>query len=129
MSILRSFAPFLLHPAIVYLVAKFTGWWLTGVAHTVILPLLRFPSSEGRVAFAFNHLALFSTLSGLISGLVAATYKHRAAQLVWIVPAIILAHKFATFPRKRLRGPFSVSFSSLRRPEFSPACARKLLTP
>jgi hypothetical protein len=96
--------------AIVYLVAKFTVWWLTGGAHNVILPLLRLPSSEGRVEFAFNRLALFSILCGLISGLVAATDKHRAAQLVWIVPRHSSRLPFATFPESVFESHFELAF-------------------
>jgi hypothetical protein len=109
-SIPRRFVQFSLHLAIVYLLAKFTVLWLTGVAHNVILPLLRLPSQEGRLEFAFNHLALFSVLCGLIAGFVAATYEHRAAQLVWIVPAAILIDKFATFPTSVLESHFDVAY-------------------
>jgi hypothetical protein len=109
-SIPRSVAQFLLHLAIVYFLAKFTVLWLSAITHNVILPLLRLPSQEGRLEFAFNHLSLFSIVCGLIFGLVAATYRHRAAQLVWIVPAIILAYKFATFPASVFENHFDVAF-------------------
>jgi len=109
-SIPRSVAQFLLHLAMVYFLAKFTVLWLSAITHNVILPLLRFPSQEGRIEFAFNHLALFSVLCGLSFGFVAATYKHRAAQLVWIVPVIILAHRFVTFPASVFENHFDVAF-------------------
>jgi hypothetical protein len=109
-SVPRSVAQFLLHLAIVYLLAKFTVLWLSSVTHNVILPLLRLPSQEGRIEFAFNHLALFSMLCGIIFGLVAGTYKHRAAQLVWIVPVIILTYRFVTFPASVFENHFDVAF-------------------
>jgi hypothetical protein len=109
-SIPRGFAQFLLHLGIVYLLAKFTVPWLTGVTHNVLLPLLRLPSRQGRIEFAFNHLALFSVICGAVSGFVAATYKHRAAQVVWIVPAVILAYKFMTFPASVFESHFDVAF-------------------
>jgi hypothetical protein len=103
-------AQFLLQLAIVYLLAKFPVLWLSAITHNVILPLLRLPSQEGRIEFAFNNLAFFSIICGLIFGLVAATYKHRAAQLVWIVPAIILAYKFGTFPASVFENHLDVAF-------------------
>ncbi len=101
---------FLLHLAVVYLLANFVVAWLSAQFHNLILPLLGMPSSQSRFAFAFNHLLLFSVLCGLAAGIVAATYRHRAAQFVWIVPVIILAYKFLTFPAGLFQDRFALAF-------------------
>jgi len=101
---------FLLHLAVVYLLANSVVVWLSAQFHNLILPLLGMPSSQSRLAFAFNHLLLFSVVCGMAAGIVAATYKHRAAQFVWIVPAIILAYKFLTFPAGLFQDRFALAF-------------------
>ncbi len=109
-SVARTLVEFLLHLAAVYLIAHFAVLWLSAQAHNVILPLLRLPSRESRFAFAFNHLPLLSVLCGLTAGITAAKHSHRVAQLVWVVPAIILAYKFATYPASVFENHFSVAF-------------------
>jgi hypothetical protein len=105
-----TFLQFFLHSAMVYLVTNFAVLWLSAQFHNWILPLLGMPSSESRFAFAFNHLLLFSVLCGLLSGVIVATYNHRGAEFVWIVPAIILAYKFETFPARLLENHFVLAF-------------------
>ena len=68
---------FLLHLAAVYLLANFLVVWLTAQFHNWILPLLRMPSREGRLQFAFNHLPVFSALCGLSAGLGARYFFGR----------------------------------------------------
>jgi hypothetical protein len=96
--------------AAVYFVARFFVMLLAGLAHNVILPLLRMPSEESRFAFAFNYLWFFSLLCGLCAGIVATKYNHRAAWWVWVVPLLILAFKFATFPSSLFEGHFAPAF-------------------
>ena len=100
---------FLLHLAVVYLLANSVVVWLSAQFHNLILPLLGMPSNQSRFAFAFNHLLLFSVMCGLAAGIVAATYKHRAAQFVWIVPVIILVYKFLTFPAGLFQDRFALA--------------------
>ena len=106
----RTIFQFLLHLAVVYLLAQFAVMWLAAQVHNVILPLLRLPSSEGRFEFAFNHLLLFSLLCGLFSGVIAATENHRPAHFVWIVPAIVLVYKFTTYPASVFENHTAVAF-------------------
>lgn len=101
---------FLMHLAVVYLLANFVVEWLTAQFHNLILPLLGIPSNQGRFAFAFNHLLIFSIVCGLAAGIAAGAYKHRAAQFVWIVPAIILAYKFLTLPAGLFQDRFALAF-------------------
>lgn len=94
----RSLLQFLFHLLIVYLIAEFAVVWAAGQIHNVVLPLLGAPPNESRFSFVFNHLVLFSAVCGVLAGVVAGTYQHKAAQFVWIVPAAILAYKLAVFP-------------------------------
>ncbi len=106
----RTVLWFLLHLAIVYLLTNFLVLWLTGQFHNVILPLIGMPPTESRLEFAFNHLLLFSVLCGLLSGAIAASYNPREAQFVWIIPTIVLAFKFVTFPSSLLENHFALAF-------------------
>ena len=66
-------------------------------AHS-FLPLLELPTSSSSFQFLFSHIFEFSFFPGLIAGLANAKFKHKAAQYVWLVPTIVLAYKFVTFP-------------------------------
>jgi hypothetical protein len=59
---------------------------------------LQHPSSSGRFEFLFSHILALSFIPAFLSGLINVRYRHKAAQFVWLVPAAILAYKFATFP-------------------------------
>ena len=89
---------FLLHLAAVYAIVKFFTPSLAGWTWGTLLPLLQRPPSSSRFEFLFSHILAFSFLPALIAGLVNARFKHMAAQFVWVLPALILAYKFATFP-------------------------------
>jgi hypothetical protein len=101
---------FLLHLAIIYLLAKFVVAWIAGIIYNVILPHIGTPSSDSRFGFAFNHILLCSVLCGVLSGVLLARYNHGAACFVWIVPAGILAYKFATFQSGVFEDHFAVAF-------------------
>ena len=105
----------------VYLVTNFAVLWLSAQFHNWILPLLGMPSSKSRFAFAFNRLLLFSVLCGLLSGVIVATYNHRGAEFVWIVPAIILAYKFETFPASLLENHFVLAITTTPEDFLSPS--------
>jgi len=109
-SIGRIVLQFLLHLAIIYLVAKFVVAWIAGIIYNVLLPNVGMPSSDSRFGFGFNHLLLCSVLCGFLSGVLLARYDHGAARFVWIVPAGILAYKFATFPSGLFEDHFAVAF-------------------
>jgi hypothetical protein len=105
-----AFLRFLMHLAVVYLVANFLVLWLIGQFHDRILPLLGMSPDASRFQFAFNHLLLFGVVCGLCSGIIVAGYNHRAAQFVWAVPAAILAFKFITFPSSLFANHVSLAF-------------------
>ncbi len=89
---------FLLHLAAVYIIVEFCTPWLAGWTRATLLPLLDHPTSSGRFEFLFSHILAFSFIPAFLAGLINARFKHKAAQFVWLVPAAILAYKFATFP-------------------------------
>jgi hypothetical protein len=102
---------FLLHLAAVYAIVKFCTPWLAGWTRGTLLPFLQHPTSSGSFEFFFSHILAFSFLPAFLSGLANARFKHRAAQFVWLVPTVILAYKFATFPAPSvLQSHFSAAF-------------------
>ena len=102
---------FLLHLAAVYAIVKFVTPWLAGWTRGTLLPLLQHPTASGSFEFLFSHILAFSFIPAFLSGLVNARFKHRAAQFVWLVPAVILAYKFATFPASSvLQSQFPAAF-------------------
>jgi hypothetical protein len=88
----------LVHLAAVYAIVNFVTPWLAGWARGRLLPLLHHPSSSGSFEFFFSHVFAFSFIPAFLTGLANAKFRHKAAQFVWIVPAVILAYKFVTFP-------------------------------
>ena len=69
------------------------------------------PTESSGFQFLFSHIFEFSFIPALIAGLANAKFKHKAAQYVWLVPTIVLAYKFVTFPippRSVLDGASSV---------------------
>lgn len=102
---------FLFHLAAVYAIVQFVTPWLAGWTHGTLLPLLRQPTPSGRFEFFFSHILVFSFIPAFLSGLVNARFRHKAAQFVWLVPAVILAYKFATFPAPSVfQSQFSAAF-------------------
>lgn len=88
---------FLLHLVAVYAIAQYAPR-LAGWSRNFLLPLLQMPASSSSLEFLFSHLFAFSFIPALFVGLTNTRFKHKAAQYVWLVPAIVLAYKFATFP-------------------------------
>jgi hypothetical protein len=102
---------FLLHLAAVYVIVEFCTPWLAGWTRGEVLPLLQHPTSSGKFEFLFSHIAAFSFIPAFLSGLINARFKHKAAQFVWLVPAALLAYKFATFPAPSvLQSQFPAAF-------------------
>jgi hypothetical protein len=103
---------FLLHLAAVYALVEFFTPWLAGWTRGTLLPLLQqHPTSSGRVQFLFSHVLALSFVPAFLSGLINARFRHKAAQFVWLVPAVILAYKFATFPAPSvLQNQFPAAF-------------------
>jgi hypothetical protein len=102
---------FLLHLVAVYAVVNFCTAWLAGWTRGTLLPLLQHPTFSGRFEFLYSHLFAFSFIPAFLFGLINARFKHKAAQFVWLVPAVILAYKFATFAAPSvLQSQFSAAF-------------------
>jgi hypothetical protein len=102
---------FLLHLAAVYSVVKICTPLLARWTRDTLLPLLQHPSSSGRFEYLYSHLFGFSFVPGFVAGLVNARFRHRAAQFVWLLPAVILAYKFVMFPSPSvLQGQLSAAF-------------------
>jgi len=102
---------FLLHLAAVYVIVKFFTQWLAGWTRGTVLPLLQNPTSYSRLEFLYSHLFALTFLPAFFAGLINARFKQKAAQFVWLVPTVILAYKFATFPApSALQSQFSAAF-------------------
>ena len=89
---------FLPHLAVVYAIVNFFTPWLAGWTRGTLLPLLQQPTNSGRFEFLFSHILAFSFIPAFFCGLLDARFKHTAAQFVWIVPTLILAYNYLTFP-------------------------------
>jgi hypothetical protein len=96
-SVPRQIIRFLLHLAAVYVIAKFSTPWLAGWTRDTLLPLLQNPTSSSKFEFFFSHIFAFSFGPALLVGLSNARFKHKVAEFVWLVPAVILAYKFFTY--------------------------------
>jgi hypothetical protein len=113
-----QFVQFLLHLAVVYEIVLTCTPRLAGWTRTSLLPFVNGPTSSSSFQFYFSHIFEFSFIPALIAGLANARFKHKAAQYVWLVPTIVLAYRFVTFPippRSALDSASSVF------PEFSAA--------
>jgi len=102
---------FLLHLAVVYAIVNVCTPLLARWTRDTLLPLLQHPSSSGRFEYLCSHLFVFSFIPGVVAGLVNARLRHKAAQFVWLLPAVTLAYKFAMFPSPSvLPGQLSAAF-------------------
>ena len=90
---------FLLHVAVVYAIVNFSTAWLAGWTRGRLFPFLQIrTTSSSQFEFLFSHLLAFSFVPAFLAGLINARFKHKVAQFVWLVPAVILAYKLATCP-------------------------------
>lgn len=102
---------FLLHLAVVYAITNFCTTWLAGWTRGTVLPLLQKPTSSSSFEFLFSHIFAFSFVPAFAVGLINARFKHRVAQFVWLVPTVVLAYKFLTFPAPSVfHSQFSAAF-------------------
>lgn len=88
---------FTLHLLVVYVIVNFVTPWLAGWTWGTLLPLFQERTSAGRFEFIFSHILAFSAIPAFLAGLINAKFSHKAAELVWLVPTVVLAYKFATF--------------------------------
>ena len=89
---------FLLHVAVIYAITNFCTAWLAGWTRGTLLPLLQQPTSLSGFEFLLSHIFAFSFIPAFAVGLVNSRFKHSVAQFVWLVPTVVLAYKFRTFP-------------------------------
>jgi len=102
---------FLFHLAVVYAIVNVCTPLLARWTRDTLLPFLQHPSSSGRFEYLYSHLFVFSFIPGFVAGLVNARFRHKAAQFVWLLPAVMLAYKFRTFPSPSvLQGQGSAAF-------------------
>jgi len=111
-SMLRQGTRFALHLLAVYLVVQFLTMWVAGRVHDIFLPfVLQHQPTVSYFQFAFSHLFAFSFFPALAVGFMYSEwFRHRVALLVWIVPAAVLAYKFATFPASLFQSHFALAF-------------------
>lgn len=88
---------FLLHLAAVYLVAAFVPEHIAGWTYRNLFPALQIHTNRSSFEFFYTHLLFFSFVPAFLTGLLNARFKHRVAEFVWIVPAIVLLYKLVTF--------------------------------
>lgn len=91
---------FVLHLSAVYLLVYVCALQLAGLTYRFLLPAIQVPTRSSGFEFIYNHLLFFSAVPAFASGLANARFKHRVAQFVWVVPAIVLAYKLFSFPVK-----------------------------
>lgn len=95
--------------AAVYAITNFGTVPLSGWIRGTLLPLLQQPTASSSFEFLFSHIFVFSFAPAFAVGLINARFKHKVAQFVWVVPTVILAYKFLTFPSPSV---FHSQFSS-----------------
>ena len=88
---------FSLHLAAVYVLVKFCTPWFAGWVNRTLLPFFGFATSSSGLGLLFSHLFAFAFVPAFIAGLVNAKFKHRAAEFVWIVPAVVLVYEIIAF--------------------------------
>ncbi|MGA3054905.1 MAG: hypothetical protein ABSD63_11920 [Candidatus Korobacteraceae bacterium] len=96
-SVPRQIVRFVLHLAAVYVTAKFSTQFLAEWIQDTLLPALQSPRSSSRFEFLLSHLFAFSFGPAVVVGLCNARFRHKVAEFVWLVPAVILAYKFFTY--------------------------------
>jgi len=89
------------HVAAVYFSADVGIPWLAGRVHDWILPMLHHPSKQSYFEFMFNHLLVFSLVTGSIAGvaggLSSCGRRRDIPLLIWAVPTLILLYKVVVF--------------------------------
>jgi hypothetical protein len=102
---------FLFHRAVVYAIVNVCTLLPARWTRDTLLPRLQHPSSSGRFEYLYSQLFVFGLIPRFVAGLVNARFRHKAAQFVWLLPAVILAYKFRMFPSPSvLQGQGSAAF-------------------
>ncbi|HJT00101.1 MAG TPA: hypothetical protein VJ756_13500 [Terriglobales bacterium] len=111
-GILRQGVRFVLHLMAVYLIVQFLTMWVAGRVHDFVLPfVLQHQPTVSSFQFAFSHLFAFSFFPAVAVGFMYSEwFRHHVALLIWIVPFVVLAYKFASFPSSLFQNHFAVAF-------------------
>jgi hypothetical protein len=111
-SPVRQGLRYVLHLLAVYAIVRFVTVWIAGWTHGTFLPAIQQHSpTVSSFQFVFSHLFAFSFFPALIVGFVHSEwFRHRVAVFVWIIPAAVLAYKFATFPTSLFQNQFAAAF-------------------
>lgn len=88
---------FPLHVGAVYLIVNFCTPWLAGWTRGTVLPVLHQPTARSSFEFLYSHIFAFSFVPAFAVGLVNARFKHKVADFVWLLPALVLIYKLLTF--------------------------------
>jgi hypothetical protein len=88
---------FCLHLAAVYILVKFCTPWFAGWVNRTLLPSLGYGASSSSLFLLFSHLFAFACIPAFIAGLVNAKFRHKTAELVWVVPAVVLVYELIAF--------------------------------
>jgi hypothetical protein len=101
---------FLLDLTAIYVLVNFATPWLAGWTRGTLLTVLQHPTSSSQFQFLFSHTFEFSFIPGLFLGFSNAMYRRKAAQFVWLVPAVILVYQFVVFPESVFQSRFAAAF-------------------
>jgi len=112
---------FFLHLAAIYAIAASCTPQLAGWTKHSLLPFLQLSTSSSSFQFLFSHMLVFSFIPGFLVGLLNARFKHKVALYVWLVPTVVLAYKFVTFPMPTQSVLGSASWFSLHQHQFASA--------
>jgi hypothetical protein len=88
---------FSLHLAAVYILVQFCTPWFAGWVNRTLLPSLGYATSASSLSLLFSHLFIFACVPAFLAGLINAKFKHKAAEFVWIVPAVVLVYELIAF--------------------------------
>lgn len=89
---------FVTHLGVVYLLVTWLTPWLAGWVRGSLLPVLGWPKSISQFQFLFSHLLVLSAVPAFLAGLANVRFRQNVVAYVWLVPTVILAYKFLTFP-------------------------------
>ncbi len=114
----RHVLRFVLHVGAVYLSARAFTPWIVSLFCNHLAPAFHIIIAGGNLQFYFKHLFWLTVIPALLVGYMNSKYRHAAALWVWLVPAILLLAKLATFQSSSVltgsgwREAFAYYFSS-----------------
>ena len=103
---------FMVHLALVYLIATDLTPWLGGWVQRSLLPELGWPKSVSGFQFLFSHLLVLSFVPAFVTGLANVRLRQKVVAYVWLVPGVLLGYKLVTFPTTSVFQSFQSHASS-----------------